>query len=68
MADGASGRLVPPGDIGAYADALEAYLAKHPEYRTGDGGQRRFLTTGVPGAQNMLVETFWGGSLSFEKA
>jgi glutamate racemase len=52
----------------ATADALEAYLAKHPEYRTGDGGHRRFLTTGVPGAQNMLVETFWGGSLSFEKA
>ena len=52
----------------ATADALEAYLAKHPEYRTGDGGHRRFLTTGVPGAQNMLVETFWGGPLSFEPA
>lgn len=53
---------------GATADALEAYLAKHPEYRAGEGGLRRFLTTGEPGAQNMLVETFWGGPLSFEKA
>lgn len=52
----------------ATADALEAYLAKHPDYRTGEGGTRRFLTTGKPGAQNMLIETFWGGPLSFEKA
>ena len=50
------------------ADALEGYLAKHPEYRTGEAGGRRFLTTGKPGAQNMLIETFWGGPLSFEKA
>lgn len=52
----------------ATADALEAYLAKHPEYRAGEGGGRRFLTTGKPGAQHMLVETFWGGPLSFERA
>ena len=51
----------------ATADALSAYLAKHPEYRQGDGGARRFLTTGRPGAQNSLVETFWGGPLSFEQ-
>jgi glutamate racemase len=53
---------------GATADALVAYLAKHPEYRAGDGGSRRFLTTGKPGAQHTLVETFWGASLSFEGA
>ncbi|WP_332771495.1 glutamate racemase [Phenylobacterium sp.] len=53
---------------GATADALEGYLAKHPEYRAGKGGSRRFLTTGKPGAQSSLVETFWGGPLSFEKA
>lgn len=52
----------------ATADALEAYLAKHPDYRAGESGLRRFLTTGEPGAQNMLVETFWGGPLSFEQA
>ncbi|HEX5377112.1 MAG TPA: glutamate racemase, partial [Phenylobacterium sp.] len=52
----------------ATADALEAYLAKHPEYRPGTGGSRRFLTTGTPGAQNILVETFWGGPLSFDPA
>jgi glutamate racemase len=53
---------------GATADALAAYLDKHPEYRAGTGGQRKFLTTGKPGAQHILVETFWGGPLSFEKA
>ncbi|WP_309646641.1 aspartate/glutamate racemase family protein [Phenylobacterium sp.] len=53
---------------GATADALEGYLAKHPAYRAGEGGTRRFLTTGKPGAQSSLVETFWGGPLSFERA
>lgn len=53
---------------GATADALEAYLAKHPEYRAGESGSRRFLTTGKPGAQHTLVETFWGAPLSFERA
>ncbi len=53
---------------GATADALEVYLAKHPEYRAGEGGARRFLTTGKPGAQSTLVETFWGAPLSFERA
>src|SRR3990167_2387861 len=53
---------------GATAEALGGYLAKHPEYRAGEGGSRRFLTSGKPGAQSSLVETFWGGPLSFEKA
>jgi glutamate racemase len=52
----------------ATADALAAYLAKHPEYLAGSGGRRTFLTTGKPGAQHILVETFWGGPLSFEQA
>jgi len=53
---------------GATADALAAYLEKHPEYAPGTGGSRTFLTTGKPGAQHTLVETFWGGPLRFEPA
>lgn len=52
----------------ATADAIEAYLAKHPEYETGTGGTRRFLTTGTPGPQHGLVEAFWGEPLIFEAA
>ncbi len=52
----------------ATADAIERYLARHPEYDPGTGGGRRFLTTGQPGPQNALVEAFWGGPLSFEAA
>jgi len=64
---------LPPGtplihQPGATADALIRYLARHPEYAAGTGGLRRFLTTGRPGAQHTLVETFWGGPLSFEQA
>lgn len=64
---------LPPGtplirQPDATADALERYLARHPEFDPGTGGGRRFLTTGEPGAQNSLVETFWGGPLSFEPA
>jgi glutamate racemase len=62
---------LPPGtplirQPDATADALERYFARHPEFRPGTRGVRRFLTTGSPGAQNSLVETFWGGPLSFE--
>jgi glutamate racemase len=52
----------------ATADALSAYLGRHPELDPGQGGARRFLTTGKPGAQHSLVETFWGAPLSFEPA
>jgi len=52
----------------ATADALARYFERHPEYVAGGSGQRRFLTTGAPGAQNGLVETFWGSPLHFEKA
>jgi glutamate racemase len=52
----------------ATADALARYMERHPEFDAGSGGARRFLTTGKPGAQHNLVETFWGGPLSFERA
>jgi glutamate racemase len=50
------------------ADALELYFQRHPELDPGTGGGRVFLTTGTPGQQNALVETFWGGPLRFEAA
>ena len=50
----------------ATADALELYLERHPELDPGTGGSRVFLTTGEPGPQNGLVESFWGGPLRFE--
>jgi len=52
----------------ATAEALGLYLAAHPEFDPGSGGTRRFLTTGKPGAQHSLVETFWGAPLTFEAA
>jgi glutamate racemase len=52
----------------ATADALELYLQRHPELDPGIGGSRQFLTTGAPGPQNGLVESFWGGPLRFEAA
>jgi glutamate racemase len=62
---------LPPGtplihQPSSVADALERYVARHPEYLTGGAGVRRFLTTGAPGQQNQLAETFWGGPLRFE--
>ncbi|MBX3480397.1 MAG: aspartate/glutamate racemase family protein [Caulobacter sp.] len=64
---------LPPGtplihQPGATADALALYLERHPELDPGHSGLRRFLTTGQPGGQNDLVETFWGGPLTFEAA
>ena len=64
---------LPPGtplihQPGATADAIERYLAAHPEYDPGTSGVRRFLTTGTPGLQNGLVATFWGSPLRFEAA
>jgi glutamate racemase len=64
---------LPPGtplihQPGATADAIERYLAAHPEYDPGRSSIRRFLTTGAPGLQNGLVETFWGAPLRFEAA
>ncbi|RAK59315.1 glutamate racemase [Phenylobacterium hankyongense] len=64
---------LPPGtplihQPDATADALERYFERHPEIDPGAGGARRFLTTGKPGAQHSMVETFWGGPLRFERA
>jgi glutamate racemase len=64
---------LPPGtplihQPGATADAVARYLERHPEYQAGTGGGRRFLTTGTPGMQNGLVETFWGAAVRFEAA
>jgi glutamate racemase len=52
----------------ATADALVRYLASHPQYDPGALGVRRFLTTGAPGAQNGIVEAFWGAPVRFEAA
>ncbi|MFI4976431.1 MAG: glutamate racemase [Caulobacterales bacterium] len=52
----------------ATAEAIQRYLAAHPEYDPGAGAARRFLTTGKPGQQNGLVERFWGTPLNFEAA
>jgi glutamate racemase len=52
----------------ATAEALTRYLERHPEFAAGTGGLRRFLTTGKPGVQHSLVETFWGAPLTFEAA
>jgi len=64
---------LPPGtplihQPDATADALARYLERHPEFDPGSRGERRFLTTGRPGSQSLLVETFWGQALSFELA
>ena len=52
----------------AVADALDRYLARHPEYAPTQGGGRRFLTTGEPRAQNGHAQTFWGAPVRFEAA
>lgn len=64
---------LPPGtplihQPDATAEAIALYLARHPEYDAGSRGVRRFLTTGRPGAQNGLVERFWGEAVTFDPA
>lgn len=48
------------------ADALEEYVRRHLDYEVGTTSTRRFLTTGEPGLQSKIVETFWGGALKFQ--
>ncbi len=50
----------------ATADAITAYLDRHPQFDPGSAGRREFLTTGRPGSQNGLVERFWGSPLHFD--
>ena len=52
----------------AVADALERYLARHPEYVAGESGGRRFLTSGETREQSPQVHAFWGAPLRFEAA
>ena len=52
----------------ATAEGLALYLERHPEYDPGTGGGCVFLTTGTPGPQNGLVQSFWGAPLAFEAA
>jgi glutamate racemase len=51
----------------ATAQAVERYLERHSQYDPGHRGARRFVTTGRPGAQNGLVQRFWGEPLTFER-
>jgi glutamate racemase len=50
----------------ATAEAIATYLKRHPQYDPGAEGRRLFLTTGRAGAQNGLVERFWGSPLHFQ--
>ena len=64
---------LPPGaplihQPAATADAIVRYLSRHPEYRAGEDGARRFLTTGRPGLQNGLAARFWGEPVTFDAA
>ena len=62
---------LPPGvplihQPDATAEAIASYLERHPQYDPGVEGRRLFLTTGRAGAQNGLVERFWGSPLHFQ--
>lgn len=50
----------------ATAQALGAYLEKHPEYKVSAGGKRTFLSTGYAAEALPLIEKFWGGKLEFK--
>jgi glutamate racemase len=52
----------------ATARALKSYLDRHPEYDTGNGGRRIFLSTGFSDRALPLIERFWGDKLSFRQA
>ncbi len=52
----------------ATARALKLYLDRHPEYDTGNGGRRIFLSTGFSDQALPLIERFWRDKLSFRQA
>ncbi len=52
----------------ATARALQFYLRRHPEYDSGNGGRRIFLSTGFSGRALPLIERFWGNKISFRRA
>ena len=47
----------------ATAEALKAYLDRHPQYDVGHAGRRTFLSTGYSTEALPLIEKFWGGQL-----
>ncbi len=52
----------------ATAEALVAYLARHPEYGSGRSGKRLFLSTGYAEDALPLIEKFWGEKIEFGRA
>jgi len=65
------GRALPAGSElvqqpRATADALQSYLERHPEYRIGAQGLRRYLTTGRPGEAHAFIDAYCGEPLRFE--
>ncbi|HTX23417.1 MAG TPA: aspartate/glutamate racemase family protein [Steroidobacteraceae bacterium] len=50
----------------ATAEALQAYVARHGEYRVGTRSLRRYLTTARHPESHPLVEAYCGESLRFE--
>jgi len=52
----------------ATANALKAYLDRHPEYDGSHTSRRVFLSTGFSAEALPLIEKFWGDKVPFVKA
>ncbi|HCS23606.1 MAG TPA: aspartate/glutamate racemase family protein [Alphaproteobacteria bacterium] len=50
------------------AAALVTYLQRHPEYKVGMNGKRKFLSTGYSPDALGLIEKFWGAPIEFDRA
>lgn len=50
------------------AAALVPYLQRHPEYKVGMNGKRKFLSTGYSPDALGLIEKFWGAPIEFDRA
>lgn len=50
------------------AAALVTYLQRHPEYKVGMNGKRKFLSTGYSPDALGLIEKFWGTPIEFDRA